>query len=133
MQIIGRVTTDATVTTLKDERQVVNFSVAVNEGYKDKAGTWQSLTEYFDCAYWIGTGIANYLTKGTLVELTGRVSSRAWVNQSGEAKSAMNFHTSAIKLHGGGEKKPKVNPEKAAPGDGQTPESKGYDDDDLPF
>ncbi len=36
MEIIGRVTKDATVTKLKDERQVVNFSIAMNDYYKRK-------------------------------------------------------------------------------------------------
>ncbi len=32
----GRVIADAKVTTLKDERQVVNFSIAINDYYKAK-------------------------------------------------------------------------------------------------
>ncbi len=45
--------------------------------------------------------MAKLLTKGTLVELTGRVSPRAWVSKEGEPKAGLNLHTSQIKLYGG--------------------------------
>ncbi len=102
MNIIGRLTRDAEVRTLPSEKQVVNFSVATNDSYRNKEGEQVEQTTYFDCAYWISANVARLLTKGTLVELTGRVSTRAWVNKEGEAKAGLNFHTSQIKLHGGG-------------------------------
>lgn len=101
MEITGRVTADATVRTLSDERKVVNFAVAVNDTYKAKNGERVTQTEFFDCSYWIGTGIAPYLTKGKIVELAGRVSVRAWMDSEGQPKAGLNFHTSKITLHGG--------------------------------
>lgn len=97
--ITGRLTRDAEVRTLPSEKQVVNFSVAVNDGYKNKEGEWVEQTTYFDCAYWITPNVAKLLTKGTLVELTGRVSARVWTDKEGEAHAGLNFHTSHIKLH----------------------------------
>jgi len=102
MDITGRLTGDAVVRTLSEGRKVVNFSVAVNDSYKAKNGERVTQTEFFDCSYWIGTGIAQYLTKGSIVELSGRVSARAWVDGDGNAKAGLNFHTSKITLHGGG-------------------------------
>lgn len=104
MNIIGRVTKDAEVRTLSNEKQVVNFSVATNESYRNKAGERIEQTTYFDCAYWISPKVAQILTKGSLVELTGRVSARAWTGSDGEAHAGLNFDTSQIKLHGGGKK-----------------------------
>lgn len=100
MEITGRVTADAIVRTLSDARQVVNFSVAVSESYKAKNGERVTNTEFFDCSYWIGVGIAPHLTKGSIVELSGRVSVRAWIDGDGQAKAGLNFHTSKITLHG---------------------------------
>ena len=102
MNIIGRLTRDAQISTLKNDKQVVNFSVAVNDSYRNKQGERVKLTEYFNCAYWLSANVAKILTKGTLVELTGRVSAGAWIGGDGEAHAALNFHTSGIKLHGGG-------------------------------
>ena len=102
MTIIGRVTRDAEVRNLSNNKSVVSFSIAVNDDYKDKNGTKVTQTEFFDCAYWFSTGVAQYLTKGSLVELAGRVSARAWMGNDGEPKAGLNFNTTDIKLHGGG-------------------------------
>lgn len=104
MNIIGRLTKDAEVRTLSNEKQVVNFSVATNDSYKNKQGERIEQTTYFDCAYWLTANVARLLTKGTLVELTGRVSTRAWTGKDGEPRAGLNFHTSNIKLHGGSRK-----------------------------
>ncbi|OXB00132.1 single-stranded DNA-binding protein [Flavobacterium oncorhynchi] len=101
MNIIGRVTKDAEVRTLSGNRQVVNFSIAANESYRSKEGERVEQTTYFDCAYWISPKVADILTKGTLVELSGRVSARAWKGSDGELHAGLNFNTSQIKLHGG--------------------------------
>jgi single-strand DNA-binding protein len=104
MNIIARLTKNAEVRTTAQKKEVVNFSVAVNDSYKNKQGEKVEQTTYFDCAYWIGTGVAKSLTKGSLVELSGRVSARAWTNKNGEAQAGLNFHVSQIKFHGGNKK-----------------------------
>jgi single-strand DNA-binding protein len=101
MNIIGRLTRDAQISTLPSDKQVVNFSVAVNDSYRNKQGERVKRTEYFNCAYWISTNVAKILTKGALVELIGRVSARGWIGNDGKANAALNFHTSQIKLYGG--------------------------------
>lgn len=130
MNITGRLTRNAEVRTLSNEKQVVNFSVAVNDSYKNRQGERVEQTTYFDCAYWISANVARLLTKGTLVELTGRVSPRAWVNKDGEAKAGLNFHTSNIKLHGGGNRAETVQATTQAESNGFTAEGTA---DDLPF
>ena len=135
MNIIGRLTRDAQISTLASDKQVVNFSVAVNDSYRNKKGERVKLTEYFNCAYWISTNVAKVLTKGALVELTGRVSAQAWLNKEGKANAALHFHTSQIKLHGGRD----TETEAGDNGNGQTKTIKNgktenaAEDDDLPF
>lgn len=104
MNIVGRITRNAEINTLKNDKQVVNFSIAINDSYKSKQGDRVEQTTYYNCSYWISPNVAKILTKGTLVELSGRVSSNAWIGKDGEIKSGLNFHTSNIKLHGGGKK-----------------------------
>lgn len=130
MNITGRLTRNAEVRTLSNEKQVVNFSVAVNDGYKNRQGEWVEQTAYFDCAYWISANVARLLTKGTLVELTGRVSTRAWTGKDGEARAGLNFHTSQIKLHGGSNRAETVQATAHSENDGFTAEGT---EDDLPF
>lgn len=101
MELTGRITANATVHTTKDDRKVVHFCIAINDSYKPKnSNEVKKLTTYINCSYWQRESIATYLTKGTLVELFGRISVNAWVNTNGEAKASLNFHVSNIKLHG---------------------------------
>jgi single-strand DNA-binding protein len=130
MNIIGRVTKDAEVRTLSNNRQVVNFSVATNESYKSKQGERVEQTTYFDCAYWISPKVAEILTKGTLVELSGRVSARAWTGNDGELHAGLNFNTSQIKLHGGVKKSQTAND--ASQGENKKPTVQPPADD-IPF
>ena len=101
MQIIGRVTADATVSETKAGKKVVNFSIAINDTYKTKGSTEvQKIVTYVNCSYWINPGVAQYLTKGTLVECAGRIGANAWTNKEGEVKASLTFHVNSIKLHG---------------------------------
>jgi len=130
MNIIGRLTRDAEVRTTAQDKQVVNFSVATNDSYRNKQGERIEQTTYFDCAYWISPNVAKLLTKGTLVELIGRVSARAWTGTNGEAHAGLNFHTSNIKLHGGSKKTEGVQATTTAQTNNITVQST---EDDLPF
>ncbi|MGM8362242.1 single-stranded DNA-binding protein [Flavobacterium sp. ARAG 55.4] len=125
MNITGRLTRDAEVRTTSQEKHVVNFSIATNDSYRNKQGERIEQTTYFDCSYWISPNVAKILTKGTLVELTGRVSARAWTGNDGEAHAGLNFHTSNIKLHGGGKKSETAQT--------TTGTSNNKSEDDLPF
>lgn len=102
MEITARVTADAVVKTVKDERKVVNFNVAINDSYKTKdSNEVKKVVQYVQCSYWINPGMAAYLTKGTLVELYGRIAVNAYIDLKGEAKASITFHVNNIKLHGG--------------------------------
>ncbi|MDC7217788.1 MAG: single-stranded DNA-binding protein [Spirochaetales bacterium] len=136
MEIVGRLTRDAEVRSVGNEKQVVSFSVAVNDSYRNRDGERVRMTEFFDCSYWLATGVAEYLTKGTLVELTGWITARAWQDSNGEARAALNCNVSRIRLHGSPqeqqrETKPEEKPEEK-PRRGRKRKSDTAEDD-LPF
>lgn len=130
MNITGRLTRDAQIRNVAGDRQVVNFSLAINDSYRNRQGERVEQTTFFDCAYWISTSVAKLLIKGTLVELTGRVYARAWQGSDGQAHAGLNFHTSEIKLHGGGKR---VSGEQGVTEANKTHITKRGEDDDLPF
>ena len=102
MEIIGRMTADASVNETKAGKKVVNFSIAINDTYKAKGmEEVKRFVTYINCSYWINPGVAVYLTKGTLVECYGRISADAYTGKDGEAKARLNFHINTLKLHGG--------------------------------
>lgn len=97
MILTGRLTGDATVHTVRDERQVVNFSIAINDRFRTQ-GEPREVTTYVDCAYWLSSKIAHRLKKGTLVELFGRIGVNAYVSKQGEAVGRLTYHTKDIKF-----------------------------------
>ena len=128
MEIIGRLVSDAKVNELKDRRKVVNFSIVVNEHCKVKdSREIKKFTTYLNCSYWVSDRIAKALTKGTLVELHGRVNVSTYTNSAGEVKATLNFHVNNIKLHGKPAMDKPLSPE---PVEADANENTG---DDLPF
>lgn len=98
MEITGRLTRDAVVAKTAKDREVVNFSIAVNDTYKAKGSTETTkIVTYIDCSYWLSAGVAQWL-KGAMVELYGRVGVNAYLNSDGKAVANLTFHTSNIKI-----------------------------------
>ncbi len=99
MVLVGRITKDAVVNQLKDERQVVNFTIAINDYYKPKNGEGKNIATFINCSYWMNTKLAERITKGALVEATGRIYANAYMGKDGELKASLNCHINSIKLH----------------------------------
>jgi len=100
MVLIGRLTKDAVVAQLKDDRKVVNFTLAINDYYKPKnSDKGVSITTFVQCAYWISPKIAEWLKKGSLIEIMGRLTVNAYTDMQGEAKGTLNCHVDSIKIH----------------------------------
>ena len=101
MEITGRITKDAVVNATKNGREVVNFSIAINDSYRTKdSNEIKKVTTYVNCAYWISSSVAKHLTKGTLVELYGRIGVNTYISLQGEPKATLTFHVNNIKLLG---------------------------------
>lgn len=126
MVLIGRLTKDAVVQQLKDERRVVNFTVAVNNSYKPKnSDKWVTNTTYVACSYWLSAKIAERLTKGSLVELAGHVSVSAYTDMQGNAKGSLVCHVDKVTIH------QKMNAEAKLQSPATVPQESNVDD--LPF
>ena len=129
MEITGRLTRDAVVAKTAKDRQVVNFSIAVNDTYKAKGNTEAvKKVTYIDCSYWLSAGVAQWLKKGTLVELFGRIGVNAYLNAEGKAVGSLTFHTSNIKILLFAS-----NAQPVQSGDFSAKKSKKEEPDDLPF
>lgn len=136
MNIIGRLTRDAKVRNLSNEKQVVNFSIATNDNYRNKQGERVEQTTYFECAYWISSKVVDFLTKGTLVELSGRAYTSAWIGKDGEPHAGLNFHTSQIKVHSSSKRTERNSNESQKTTKkemGKSQSNENDKDDDLPF
>lgn len=99
MEITGRIVKDASVFKLKENREVVNFTIAVNDSYKPKDSTeLKKVVTYINCSYWLSSKSAQWLKKGALVELFGRIGLNVYIGSDSEAHGSLTFHTSHIKI-----------------------------------
>ncbi|MDQ1165666.1 single-stranded DNA-binding protein [Flavobacterium sp. SORGH_AS_0622] len=128
MEITGRIVKDASVVNVKENREVVNFSIAVNDSYKPKGSTeTKKIVTYIDCSYWLSAGVAQWLKKGTLVQLFGRIGLNVYIGSDAQAHGSLTFHTSDIKIL----VFPQVKNSKPAPALKQ--QNASDEPDDLPF
>ena len=99
MEITGRLTADASVQEVNSDKQVVNFSIAINDNYKPKGSTEvKEVVTYINCSYWLNAKTAQWLKKGTLVQLFGRIGMSVYNNSEGVAVGTLTFHTNNIKI-----------------------------------
>jgi single-strand DNA-binding protein len=99
VQIFGRLTKDAEVKAIEDGKEVVNFTIAVNDWYKPKGATeGTELVEFIQCSYWLNATIAQTLKKGAVVEAGGRLFATAYMKGS-EPKGQINMLAQHIKVH----------------------------------
>ena len=101
MQIIGNLGKDCVVNTVNG-KNVINFTVAHTEKYKDSQGNQQEKTTWVDCAYWSDkTAIAQYLTKGKQVYAEGQPEARSFQRNDGTPGSSLSMRVREVQLLGG--------------------------------
>ncbi len=101
LQIIGNLGKDCVVNTVNG-KNVINFTVAHTEKYKDSQGNQQEKTTWVDCAYWTDrTGISPYLTKGKQVFVEGQPEVRTFTRQDGTSGASLSLRVREVQLLGG--------------------------------
>jgi single-strand DNA-binding protein len=79
--LMGRLTKDIELRQTQSETPVCSFTVAVDSGYGD-----DKKTDFINCVAWKGTAefLAKYFSKGQMVALVGRISTRTWDGEDGK-------------------------------------------------
>ena len=100
MQIIGNLGKDCVVNTVNG-KNVINFTVAHTEKYRDSQGNNQEKTTWAECAYWTDrTAIAPYLLKGQLVFVDGQPEARSFQRNDGTPGASLSVRVREIQLLG---------------------------------
>lgn len=131
MLFTGRLTANAEVNAVKGDKQVINFTVAINQKWKNKAGEKKEKTAFVDCAYWRNSGIAEYLTKGAVVEISGWMEAQGYQSKKDGIRARLICTCDTIKLFSlvANASDPTDSTEKRA----VTAGANSKDEDDLPF
>ncbi len=98
MQIIGNLGKDCIVNAVNG-KNVINFTVAHSEKFKDSQGVNQERTTWVDCAWWTDrTTIAQYLTKGTKVWVDGTPEVRTYTRNDGTSGAVLAMRVRELQL-----------------------------------
>jgi len=86
--LIGRLTADPELRTTPGGQSVTSFSIATNRVWNDKAGARQEETEFHNIVVWGRQAevASQFLTKGGLVFIEGRMRTRSWQDKQGQSR-----------------------------------------------
>jgi single-strand DNA-binding protein len=120
--LVGRLGRDPETRYTGAGQAVANFSVATDESYKDKNGERQKRTEWHKIVVWGKQAeiAQQYLKKGSLIFIEGRIQSREWQDKEGQKRTSFEIVANNFRMLGG-------RAEGAAAGGGSQARSSGDD------
>ena len=98
--ILGNVTRDPETRTTPSGATVANFGIATNRFWKDASGARQQKAEFHNIVAWRGLAelIQQYVNKGSLILIEGRMETRTWDDQNGVKHYRTEVVADAIQL-----------------------------------
>lgn len=139
VQIIGNLGGTPEMKYLNNRDHVVNFSVAVNERWKNRNGESQERTTWLRIVAFngIGSACAEHLKKGDGVYVEGRLQIREY-EKDGNARTSVEVVASKVRFLGGGNNGDEKRTVPGQPRAGTTPRSTAATEvdqsgEDVPF
>ena len=137
--IIGRLGNDPDMRYLPSGEAVANLSIATSETWKDKDGNKKESTEWHRVSFFgkIAEVCGQYLKKGGLVYVEGKIQTRKWQDKEGLDRYTTEIRGERMQMlsgraeGAGNNSEPKEPPKSGNSGGGQG----GFNDfeDDIPF
>lgn len=135
VQIIGRLGKDPETKYLPNGTAVTNVSIATTERWKGKDGSKQEKTEWHKVVFWgrIAEIAGEYLAKGSLAYVEGKLETRKWQDQGGNDRYTTEIKAHELKLLGadsGNHQEPQQPKSRQQAPQQQAQE---FSDEDIPF
>jgi len=98
--VLGNLTRDPIIKTLPSGQSVANFGVATNRVFYDKDKQKKEQAEFHNIVAFGRTAeiIQQYLKKGSMVLIEGRIQTRSWEDQSGNKRYMTEIITERMQL-----------------------------------
>jgi single-strand DNA-binding protein len=98
--LVGRVTADPQMRSTPGGQSVTTIGVATNRTWTDKAGQKQEQTEFHNVVLWGRTAeiAGQYLTKGAMVLIEGRLQTRSWTDKNGQQRKTTEVMAERMQL-----------------------------------
>ncbi|MET0488689.1 MAG: single-stranded DNA-binding protein [Acidimicrobiales bacterium] len=94
VDLIGNVTRDPELRFTPSGQAVATFGLAVNRRWQNRqTQAWEESTSFFDVVCWaqLAENVAESVTKGTRLIVTGRLDQRSWETQEGDKRSKVEI------------------------------------------
>lgn len=94
VELTGNVTRDPELRFTPSGQPVATFGLAVNRRWQNKqTQQWEEAVSYFDIVCWgqLAENVAESITKGTRLMVTGRLDQRTWETQEGDKRSKVEI------------------------------------------
>lgn len=98
--ILGNLTRDPEVRSLPSGQTVANFGIATNRIWKDQSGNKQQQVEFHNVVAFgrLGEICSQYLKKGNMVLIEGRIQTKSWQGQDGVKRFRTEIVTENMQL-----------------------------------
>lgn len=98
--LIGYLGRDPTVRYMPNGDAVCNFSIATSESWKDQSGQKQERTEWHNITLYrkLAEIAGQYLEKGSLIYLEGKIQSRKYTDKQGVESTAYEIIGNEMKM-----------------------------------
>lgn len=98
--LLGRLGADPELRYTADGTPVASFRIATSETWKDKNGNKQDKTEWHSIVAWrrLGEIAGEYLKKGRLVYIEGRIRSREYEGKDGIKRKVVEIEATDMKM-----------------------------------
>jgi single-strand DNA-binding protein len=94
--VVGNITKEPELKFLGSGNAAVKFSIAVNKRRKGKDGEFEESTSFFDVQAYgtLAENLANSVTKGNRIVVTGEIEQRSWDDKEGNKRSTVEITAS---------------------------------------
>ena len=98
--LVGRLGRDPETRYTSGGQAVCNFTMATDESYRDRAGERQKRTEWHRIVLWgkLAEISQQYLKKGQLVYIEGRIQTRQWDDRDGNKRTTTEIVGNVMRM-----------------------------------
>lgn len=136
IMVIGNCGRDPELRMTPNGKPVASFSVAVNRGFTGASGEREEQTEWFNIVAWnrLAEICQQYLTKGRLVYVEGRLQTRKWTDRENQPRTTVEIVANDVQFLSGPRDREAAGAG-AATGAARPAEAEAgtFDPDEIPF
>jgi single-strand DNA-binding protein len=137
--LIGRLGKDPELKYTAGGTPMARFTLATDEGFKDRSGEQQKRTEWHTIVAWgkLAEICGEYLTKGKQIYIEGSIRSRQWEDQSGNKRTSYDIVARQMTMLGSRADSERAaqaaRPDQADQAAAEPPPEPEITDEDIPF